>query len=259
MQNLKMNKKKIIYIAGYGRSGSSILALILGQHKKIISLGEIGVIFSALKNKRICTCGQKLETCSYWSQLIKNNKYTRNSKIFFNKLENPYLKVGIVIDYIFKKSNSEFLVDSTKTSWRNLTRPLRLIFSGYDVSIIHLKRSQKSVIKSAKKGKNSDLEFNFSVKNRFSRIRTIISYQISNKLTLFYKIINPKKYYLMNYEDLLDDPIKSFLKLSTFLKVDLSELDEYLIGKLPLKTSHEINGNRLLRQKNDIYFQRFNN
>ena len=54
-------KKKIIYIAGYGRSGSSILALILGQHKNIISLGEIGVIFSALKHKRICTCGQKLD------------------------------------------------------------------------------------------------------------------------------------------------------------------------------------------------------
>ena len=44
------NEKKIIYIAGYGRSGSSILAFTLGQHKKIISLGEIRVISSALKN-----------------------------------------------------------------------------------------------------------------------------------------------------------------------------------------------------------------
>ena len=94
MQNLKMNKKKIIYIAGYGRSGSSILALTLGQHKKIISLGEIGVIFSALKNKRICTCGQKLETCSYWKQLIEENKYKKNSNRFLNKLENPYLNVN---------------------------------------------------------------------------------------------------------------------------------------------------------------------
>ena len=252
-------KKKIIYIAGYGRSGSSILALILGQHKNIISLGEIGVIFSALKHKRICTCGQKLNNCTYWKQLIKHNEYKKSPNLFLNKLENPYLKVGIVIDYIFKNSNSEFLVDSTKTSWRNLTRPLRLILSGYDVSIIHLKRSQQSVIKSAKKGKNSDLESNFKVNNRFSTIKTIISYQISNKLTLFYKIVNPKKYYLMNYEDLLNEPFNSFLKLGIFLKIDLSELDVYLSGKLPLKTSHEINGNRLLRQKNDIYFKRLNN
>jgi len=252
-------KKKIIYIAGYGRSGSSILALTLGQHKKIISLGEIGVIFSALKNKRICTCGQKLETCSYWKQLIEENKYKKNSNRFLNKLENPYLNVGIVIDYIFKKTNSEYLVDSTKTSWRNLTRPLRLILSGYDVFIIHLKRSQGAVIRSASKGKNSELESNLKVNTRFSKIRTIISYQISNTLTLLYKLLNPKKYYILYYEDLLEQPLKSFLKLGTFLKVDLSELDDFLNGKLPLRTSHEINGNRLLRNKNDIYFKRLNN
>lgn len=252
-------KKKIIYIAGYGRSGSSIIALILGQHKNIISLGEIGVIFSALKHKRICTCGQKLDDCEYWGKLIKNNEYRKKTNIILNKLENPYLNVRIVIDYIFKKTNSEFLVDSTKTSWRNLSRPLRLILSGYDVHIIHLKRSQESVIYSAKKGKNSDLESNLSVNNRFSNLRTIVSYQISNTLTVFYKMINPKKYFFINYEDLLDEPIQSFLKLSDFLNIDLSELDGYIKGKWPLKTSHEINGNRLLRQKNDIYFKKLKN
>ena len=63
----------------------------------------------------------------------------------------------------------------------------------------------------------------------------------------------------MNYEDLLEQPSKSFLKLGTFLKVDLSELDDFLNGKLPLSTSHEINGNRLLRNKNGIYFKKLNN
>ena len=62
--------------------------------------------------------------------------------------------------------------------------------------------------------------------------------------------------------------IKSFLNevnetkitsLDEAIKLDLSELDEYLSGKSPLKTSHEINGNRLLRQKNNIYFKRLNN
>ena len=252
-------KKKIIYIAGYGRSGSSILALILGQHKNIISLGEIGVIFSALKNNRTCTCGQKFDSCSYWKELIEDNKYKKNKNQNLNKLENPYLNTAIVIDYIFKKTSSEYLVDSTKTSWRNLTRPLRLILSGYDVFIIHLKRSQGAVIRSASKGKNSELESNLKVKTRFSKIRTILSYQISNKLTLFYKVLNPKKYYIMNYEELLEQPTKSFFKLGIFLKVDLSELDDFLNGELPLRTSHEINGNRLLRHKNDIYFKKLNN
>ena len=247
-------RKKIIYIAGYGRSGSTILALILGQHKNIISLGEIGVIFSALKNDRNCTCGEKLISCSYWGELIRNNKYYKNYNISSNKLENPYLNVGVVIEYIFEKTECQFLVDSTKTSWRNLTRPLRLILSGYDVSIIHLKRSQKAVIKSAREGKNTDLEFNINVNTRFSIFKTIISYQISNKLTFLYKIINYKKYYSLKFEDLLDRPLESFSKLGFFLNLDLSELNSYLNGNSHLKTSHEINGNRLLRQKSNIFF-----
>ena len=54
-------KKKIIYIAGYGRSGSSILALILGQHKNIISLGEIGVILINLSHEKfIIKSGERI-------------------------------------------------------------------------------------------------------------------------------------------------------------------------------------------------------
>lgn len=63
----------------------------------------------------------------------------------------------------------------------------------------------------------------------------------------------------MYYENLLEMPLKSFLKLGKFLKVDLSKLDDFLNGKLSLRTSHEINGNRLLRNKNDNYFKRLNN
>ena len=66
------------------------------------------------------------------------------------------------------------------------------------VFIIHLKRSQGAVIRSASKGKNSELESNLKVNTRFSKIRTILSYQISNKLTLLYKVIMTKIYTFTN-------------------------------------------------------------
>ena len=39
----------------------------------------------------------------YWGKLIKNNEYRKKTNIILNKLENPYLNVRIVIDYILKK------------------------------------------------------------------------------------------------------------------------------------------------------------
>ena len=49
---------KIIYIAGYGRSGSTLLARILGSHENIFTVGEL-INFLNLVNidDSICSCG----------------------------------------------------------------------------------------------------------------------------------------------------------------------------------------------------------
>ena len=68
-----MTKPTIVYVGGYGRSGSTILGLLLGQHEACVHFGEFGVIWSALKRNRSCTCGSKLYNCEFWGPLLADN------------------------------------------------------------------------------------------------------------------------------------------------------------------------------------------
>ena len=70
--------RKIIFICSLEHSGSTILNLFLGQHSKIIPIGEVSNSSAKLKkfdkHKRICACGKCLDDCEYWGKVIRKNE-----------------------------------------------------------------------------------------------------------------------------------------------------------------------------------------
>src|SRR3954453_3522671 len=63
-------KKKIIYIAGYSRSGSTILDIMLSSHPEIFGTGELGNLFDYWSEGiRTCTCEQIYNRCPFWKNL----------------------------------------------------------------------------------------------------------------------------------------------------------------------------------------------
>src|SRR5829696_6445990 len=83
---------KVLKIAGLGRSGSTILDIVLGNHPRIESVGEVGNLMRngwvsreslrGIDPRRlrvpICTCGKRLdvlyvdapdEACPFWSSV----------------------------------------------------------------------------------------------------------------------------------------------------------------------------------------------
>jgi len=79
---IKGNDMKIIYIAGLGHSGSTILDMALGCNKNIVGLGEIIQILKGSKsdllnhknyNDVYCSCGSIIKNCYFWK--------TRNKKL----------------------------------------------------------------------------------------------------------------------------------------------------------------------------------
>ena len=61
---------KILYIAGYGRSGSTVLNIILGNHSSITSVGELSFLPEDWTNHhRVCSCGAPYHTCEFWKDL----------------------------------------------------------------------------------------------------------------------------------------------------------------------------------------------
>jgi hypothetical protein len=68
---MSTSKTKVLYIAGYGRSGSTLLERLLGQQPDCIAVGELTHIWqrSFLENQ-LCSCGKRFDECPFWRGVI---------------------------------------------------------------------------------------------------------------------------------------------------------------------------------------------
>ncbi|MGA8115100.1 MAG: sulfotransferase [Actinocatenispora sp.] len=63
---------KVLYVAGWGRSGTTLLDGILGSHGGIFSGGEIRYLWDrGILGGRRCGCGDPLRTCTLWTSVLK--------------------------------------------------------------------------------------------------------------------------------------------------------------------------------------------
>ncbi len=63
---------KVLYIAGWGRSGSTIIDNILGEIDGFFSGGEVHYLWErGLLEGRKCGCGRRLTECPVWSRVLK--------------------------------------------------------------------------------------------------------------------------------------------------------------------------------------------
>ncbi|MBC7238020.1 MAG: sulfotransferase, partial [Chloroflexi bacterium] len=65
------NRIRVLYILGWGRSGSTILGNILGELDDFIHVGEVRTVWdSALEGMR-CGCGEPVPKCPLWSEVLE--------------------------------------------------------------------------------------------------------------------------------------------------------------------------------------------
>src|SRR5437868_12622660 len=70
MENQKL---KLIYIASSGRSGSTVLELLLGAHSACWTLGEFHVLPWLLRtNVKPCGCGSPVAQCPFWQSITED-------------------------------------------------------------------------------------------------------------------------------------------------------------------------------------------
>jgi hypothetical protein len=65
------DRVKVLYIAGSGRSGSTILDNTLGQIDGFFSVGELRYIWErGLIEDRLCGCGERVHQCPFWAAAL---------------------------------------------------------------------------------------------------------------------------------------------------------------------------------------------
>jgi hypothetical protein len=61
----------VLYIAGEGRSGSTILGGLIGEYPGFFHVGELHYLWEkGLSENRLCGCGQKFLTCNFWCEVL---------------------------------------------------------------------------------------------------------------------------------------------------------------------------------------------
>ncbi|MBN2662644.1 MAG: sulfotransferase [Bacteroidales bacterium] len=213
-----MDKQKIIYIAGLGHSGSTILDMILGSHSKIIGLGEIMPFLRRTDHSSdynsTCSCGKKGKNCDFWApveNLIKNT----------NTYNEAYFKIT---NYFFGKyKNDKILVDSSKNSYQYLKKINEL----YDLKVIYLTRDYRSWTYSRHLSKKSPVVYWYL---RWFLENKKIEYQLK-KMNI--------QWFNVGYEELALYPEHSIKKICNYIEVNF-EAEMLNPGNTK---SHIINGN----------------
>lgn len=244
----KLNNINLIYIAGYGRSGSTLMDRILNTSNDIIGTGELVHINNTVHDEYLSQCGcQTPQTkCDFWGSIIKELKsWLKENKL--KSKENDFKKLegirgllsksepGIFDLYnryhelLFQKiadksaPKIKYIADSSKTAWHCYKRPQLLSNVFKNIIIIHLVRDGRATAWSnIKNMRGKDSRGNF-LKRKYIFIKTIISWNFANRYKKQYK------YYYINYDVFCMDPEKIAHKLGEFLEVhdiDLKKINQ---------------------------------
>jgi plasmid maintenance system killer protein len=261
-----MNKLKVIYIVGEGRSGSTLLERLLGQHSKIFSAGELKHIWErSFLDNQLCSCGKSFYDCEIWTEIRKNftqkidnvdpkeimeafNKTSRLRHYILKKnLDNQFSKVinniyTKLYESILETTEKEFVIDASK---HPVFAHILGLNKNIDLYIIHLVRDSRGVTYSwLKKKKRPEITKKIEYMPRYSFFRTAISWNIINKISQDLQNIEQIKYFLLRYEDFVSNPKLYLGKIYKFLNIE-SNL-HYLFKKdntIKLSVNHTVSGN----------------
>jgi len=258
---------KILYIAGYGRSGSTVLNIILGNHSSITSVGELSFLPEDWTNHhRVCSCGAPYHTCEFWKDLYLDQPPNPELIQLLRKMEKlsfvPRILLGLVkhkdsqayrayqeklFDYAASRAKSAVVVDSSKSARDTVGRFLALRrLARQDVYVLHLGRNGLATMESLLvTGSNWAIEGHVQT-SKWAGLRAAFGWVGANVWTaLLGRMLGPRRYLVLRYEDFLADPSEALRALSRLCGFEAEELIERINRDEWFSTGHLIGGNRV--------------
>jgi hypothetical protein len=259
---------EIFYIMGMGRSGSTILEVLLINSSGIMGVGEIThVVRDGFINDVVCSCGKRASKCDFWSKVRASVNWeqkelsslaelfhsvewhSRFLLVFFNLVSKATIEKYKDVNrqlFVAAKvvSGKSLIVDSSKYAARGLV--LARSFPG-KVKIICLTRSPVGLISSFRKTDAGEQK----PKSLFS---TVVYYVYVMFCLRAVKWRLGSKVLGVRYEELIKNPHETLKKIEKWAGIDLSETKKKLDMDELLEVGHIVTGNRL-RTKGRVRFR----
>ena len=127
---------KLVYIGGYGHSGSTLLEYLLAASPEAVACGEVASVLRDRDRKGKCTCRRPIRECPVWGPLFA-------SPDTLDGMSHESLSRALATQ---DGDAHAILIDSTKTAWRSAAVPFRLASAlGGDFALVHLVRDPRAV------------------------------------------------------------------------------------------------------------------
>jgi hypothetical protein len=258
---------KILYIAGYGRSGSTVLDILLGNHSEITGVGEVTYLLDDYADTgRQCSCGMPYAECNFWKNFFPHGAPSSGLPQLVRKMETlsslPRLLLGSItrkdrdayrvyqaklFGHVVSQTGKSIVVDSSKSARRVAARFLALSrLGGQDVYVLHLVRNGLATMESLTvTGSNWALE-GCAQAPQWSGLRAAIGWVSTNVWTsVLGRFGSPNRYMLLFYEDFVADPATALRKIGQFCGFNAEELIARIDRNDYFQVGHMVGGNRV--------------
>ncbi|HSX04865.1 MAG TPA: sulfotransferase [Candidatus Saccharimonadales bacterium] len=262
-----MKKTRVVFVGGYGRSGSTIIDLLLNRVPGVIAVGEFRHLFGrALGDNELCSCGKPFRDCPFWGRVIteafpngSDRKRIQQAVKRFNrlvmlpKIRHPeHWDAGLQEDAriyrdafaaayraVVKVSGARVVVDSTKYplhGWFLSTMP------ELELSAMMLVRDPRAVAFSWERRRlRPEVHWEKREMPRHHVARSALAWNLSNSLTAALKK-RLAHYRVQRYEDFVADPITELTAIASFALGEPVKLSPQLFERQP-HVPHTLAGN----------------
>jgi hypothetical protein len=260
-------RKPIVFIAGMGRSGSTLLERMLGQLPGWFSVGEMVHIWTrGLTDNERCGCGRPFRECEVWSAIgerafggwdqvnpsgLNEMRLAVERDRYIPFLLYPRLKPGFLEDVLAytevleriydaarQVTGSSIVVDSSKHVPAALALRLN---PGMDLRIVHLVRDSRGVAYSWSKAVMRPATSGETLMARWSPLEASLRYLAYNSLL---SRVFADSAVRIRYEDFVAEPDGTVASVAEWLGSDAA-VGEWLgkDGSVALAPSHGLSGN----------------
>lgn len=253
---------KILYIAGFERSGSTIVNRVFGQIEGFIAWGELRDIWEhAILENRFCSCGMLFHDCKTWQAILKqgfggieqidalkliDSLKQAKKHIALNKIlpvpVSPSPAVKLYFAYLSKfysaiqsVTNCRVIVDSTKASWYGAV--LNEI-PDLDVYTLHLVRDPRGVCQSLQRRKlEGEPECQW-----YNPVHASLSWMLKNAAVESFLKSPEERYLQMKFEDFVAQPKASLAAVLKMIGEESADLSFLQGESVQMKTDHIFTG-----------------
>ena len=253
-------KPGVLYIAGCGRSGSTLIERALSLHPRLHGRGEVSNLLRYYRDPEYrCACGETLRDCPVWAPVLAVCDRWDEPDLLHGQLEAEswgWRSMGgrqkaaryeqflaEAMEAMSPPGDGDWMIDSSKTTRTVVKRPEVLQKLGYRVEVLHLVRDPRAIAAANLRGSNKRIEAGDDPRIQLATTRAIFSWNLAN---VYAERHGPGL--VVRYEDFVENPGDTLISVGDWLGVPLSSIvPQVLAGEIT--RSHQLAGNRMKRLK----------